>query len=610
MQEDVEALSEVKSRRDSKDGSMLPVEFVGEQPLDAEDEALKIEAYARFAEWRKDCEAYHSEATKCRKVYRLDDPEQDKGNRSKEKTLQLQTLKSTINNCVADQMDNMPEAMLVPEHLDVQDLATEMTDVVNFIMEQNNYTTYHRERVEDFFITGTSVTQIGWDETMDNGKGNICVVRHPIESMVWDPMAEDIQDARAIIKVSWHPRSWFAEHYPDTAKYIADESNDHENVGLPESSSVVLNEHEGLSLLLEYWYRRFDSKKKRYTINVAYFAGYALLDKMTDVYAHGRYPFVFDAFTKIMGQPVGEGMVKELVPMMRYINRYARYIDENLRYSCKARMLARKGSGIDLEQLADWEQNIVEGDSISEEQDVRWMETKPLSGMVTNQMLQFSSDMKMDSGQNQFSRGETAGGITAASAISALQEAGGKITRMRTSTLAAGFKKIVEQVLWLVAQYYDDERQAMVIGADLTPKPILLSANHLMGRKAKDGHMPPPPYIVQIQIQRRNPLRVQAQNDLMIQAYTMAAQAGQNFPLSVLFELLNVDGKDRILPKLREIDAQTQMLQQMQMQMQQMQQENENLRTSLDSYAASLTSDVGDLQGDAFGSGGNPMGMQ
>lgn len=100
-------------------------------------------------------------------------------------------------------------------------------------MEQNDYNTYHRERVEDFFITGTSVTQIGWDEQMDNGKGNVCVVRHPIESIVYDPMAENIQDARAIIKLSWHPLSWFAEHYPDTARYIADETNEHENIGKP-----------------------------------------------------------------------------------------------------------------------------------------------------------------------------------------------------------------------------------------------------------------------------------------------------------------------------------------------------------------------------------------
>lgn len=598
-----DALVEEKKRRDEDEGSMLPIEFVGEQPLSDEDELLRQEAYARLAEWQKDCHAYHVQADKCRKVYMLNDPDQDlPGTPEDRKALQLQTLKSTINNCVADQMDNTPEAMLIPQNASVQPIATEMTSVINYILEQNDYGTYHRERVEDFYITGTSVTQVGWDEEMDNGQGNIYLARHPIENILWDPMAEDVQDARAIIKLSWHPRSWFAEHWPDTAKYIADETNDHEDVGVPESALNVLNEHEGRSLLMEYWYRRYNAKNKRYTINVAYFAGNALLDKQTNVYAHGRYPFVFDAFTRIKGQPVGEGMVKELTPMMQYINRYAQYIDENLRYSCKTRMLVRNGAEIDMEALADWNQNVITGNRIAPDQDVRWLETKPLNGMVSNQMVQFQNDMKMDSGQNQFARGEAAGGITAASAISALQDAGSKITRMRTAVLSANFKKIVEQMLWLVAQYYDEDRQAMILGDDLMPKTITLSAEYLMRQKrAKDGHFPPPPYTVQIQIQRRNPMRVQAQNDLFIQAYTMSAQAGNNFPLSLLFELLNVDGKERILPRLRELDQQREMMQQMQMQMQQLQEENANLHTSLDSYANALAGSTDDLQSAAFG---------
>ena len=41
------------------------------------------------------------------------------------KTLQLQTLKSTVNNVVADQMLSMPEAKLLPETAGMQDAADE-----------------------------------------------------------------------------------------------------------------------------------------------------------------------------------------------------------------------------------------------------------------------------------------------------------------------------------------------------------------------------------------------------------------------------------------------------------------------------------------------------
>ena len=35
----------------------------------------------------------------------------------------------------------------------------------------------------------------------------------------------------------------------------------------------------------------------------------------------------------------------------------------------------------------------------------------------------------------------------------------------------------------------------------------------------------------------------------------MSAKAGQYFPLSVLFELLHVDGKERVLPVLRQMET-------------------------------------------------------
>lgn len=592
---------------DKEDGAVRPVLIVGEQKLSDDDKKLLEEAYGHLEAWQQDCQQYHSMAQECRSIYRLKDPYQDvPGTPEEQKALQLQTLKSTVNNCIGDQMDNTPEALMMPEAPYLQDIADEMTDVVRFVFEQNGFESLHRRRVEDFFIAGTAVTEIMWDADMDDGKGNIAVFRVPIENMIWDPAAGgDIQDSRAVIRLTWHPLSWYADHYPDTAPYVMDESQEHNNVGVPESAQSLVNQtEEGKAMMMEYWYRRYDAKKHQYIINVAYFAGHAMLDKYEDVYAHGRYPFQFDAFTPIEGQPVGEGMVYELKDMMRYINRYAHYIDENLRYASKSRMLVRKGSGINSKQLADWKQNLVEGDTI-DEQSVRWFDTKPLNGMVTQQMLQFQNDMKMDSGQNQFSRGETTGGVTAASAISSLQEAGGKITRMRTQTLSAGFKKIVEQILWLIAEFYDEDRTQMVTGTDGQMYQANLDPEYLFGpefapraRGKQAGHLPPPPYKVQINIQRRNPMRVDAQNNLMIQAYTMAAQAGQNFPLSALFELLTIDGKDRILPKLQEMDQTMAMMQQLQQQNQQLTEQNANMQQSLNSYANMLKSNVKGLQGD------------
>ena len=578
-------------------GAAEPLDFIGDQKLTEEEEALKREAYSRLDLWEPDCREFHQDARDCRLIYRLKDPYQDPpGTPRDQKMLQLQTLKSTLNNCIADQVDNTPEAMLVPQREDLQDVATDMNNVVKYIMQINHVKEFHRKRAQDMLITGTAVTQIKWDPDMDYGKGNISVSRFPIESMVWDPAATDVQSARAIFQLSWHPLSWYTEHFPDQAKYITDDTQEHNGVGLdPDLTGLSADQDEGKALLLEYWYRRYDKEQKRYTINVAYLAGGALLEVYKDIYAHGLYPFVFDVYTEIEGSMVGEGQVHELANMMRYINRYAHYMDINIAASSKMRMLARKGSGINLKQLADFSVGIVEGDVIDEE-NVRWMESKPFNGVTTQQMLQFQNDMKMDSGQSQFTRGEVTGGVDAASAIQLLQNAGSKITRLRTQTLSDGFLKIIEQVLWLAAEYYEDDRVAMITNELGMTIPVHLSSDYLMRPGKKKNRLEPPPYTVQVEINRKNPAAVQAQNDLFIQAYTMAAEAGQVFPLTALFQLLNVDGKDRILPTLAQVEATTQQMQALSQENEQLKGQVENLNQTLDGYASIISSNPGSQQ--------------
>lgn len=557
--------------------------------MNEKERKLVEEAYGRLQIWRDGCKEMHDRAREARSILLLQDPRQDAltaSRRKDKRTMQLQTLKSTFNNCVADQMDNMPEALMLPETKELETVAEDLTDIVRFVMARNNYESIHRRRVEDCFCTGTAVTQIAWDRDMDGGRGNVAIFRWPVESFLWDPASENIQDARAVFKVSWYPKSWFEQHYPDKAKDIGSDEGVYSGLGVPDAQDQSRPADEDKTMLVEYWYRLYDAKKRRYTINMAYLAGGILLEKQEDVYTHGMYPFVLDVYTPIEGLPVGDGLIQECAPMMRYVNRYADYIDMNLRMSSKGRLLVDKAAGIDRDALLDWESDVIEGDRIDASA-IQWMQTQPFTGAVTQQMLQLQTDIKQDSGQNQFTRGETAGGVTAASAISALQEAGGKITRLRTNVLNQGFKGIVEQVMWLISQFYDKNRVMFVTGKEdgvTKQREVTADPKRLFGER-KAGHMPPPPYTVQVQVQRRNPLRQQAQNELFMQAYSMSAQAGQLFPLSVLFELLHVDGKERILPVLRQNEqAQQQMLEmqatieQQAQQMQQLAAENANLK--------------------------------
>ncbi len=566
-----------------------------QQPLSEEQQELVHEVYGRLRVFWQGCREMHTRARESRLIYMCQDPRQDeKGVRGR--TIQLQTLKSTINNSIADQMDNMPEAMLLPETPELQEVADDATDAVRYVMQANDYPAVHRRLTEDFYVTGTSLVQVTWDKTMDYGKGNVALIRWPIDAFLWDPQCEDLQDSRAVFKLCWKPRSWFAAHYPEQAPFVgAEEYED----GMAERLSQADYDRaadEDRALMIEYWYRLFDADAGRYTINVAYCAGGALLDEQHDVYAHGLYPFVMATYNHIDGMPAGDGMAQELAPMMRYINRYHRYVDMNLKMSSKARMLTKRNANINRADLVDWSKDVIEGDQINEDS-IRWLQHAPLNGMIVQMMLQMQTDMKQDSGQSEFARGETAGSVSAASAISMLQEAGSKITRLRTKDLNDAYKKVVEQVLWLMAEFYDDKRKMLITGATGEQREVAMGAKYLFGHSTRlKGAIQPPPYAVQVNVYRSNPANVTAQNELFIKAYSMAAEAQQSFPLSALFGMLNVDGKDRILPILREIEAQNSQMKQLAQQNEQLAQQNgelskqaEKLSQLNNRYAAAMT---------------------
>ena len=257
---------------------------LNEQPLKKEDQDLVALIYERLDIFEEKNRPYHEKAKTCRRIVHMDDPFQDDPKTVKKngkRTLQLQTLKSTINNVVADQMLSMPEAKVVPETPEKQEAADDLQDILHYITYcANDYEQLHYRRCEDFYVTGTAITQISWDPDMSYGKGEVAMIRWPVEAFLWDPTAERLDDCRAVMKVSWHPLSWYTEHYPEAGQYVTADDGTHNNVGMTDGQ--IDSEHlsdEKRALLIEYWWREYNASTRRYTINVAYAAGHALLEK-------------------------------------------------------------------------------------------------------------------------------------------------------------------------------------------------------------------------------------------------------------------------------------------------------------------------------------------
>ena len=100
----------------------------------------------------------------------------------------------------------------------------------------------------------------------------------------------------------------------------------------------------------------------------------------------------------------------------------------------------------------------------------------------------------------------------------------------------------------------------------------------------------------------------------------MSAQAQQLFPLSSLFRMLNLDGKDKILPVIRSNENYQQQMQQMQQQLDQMGQqmeqmaaENQNLKQeymNVTNTLASVSARTGDSYAPSPGGGPDKVAQE
>jgi TolA-binding protein len=155
----------------------------------------------------------------------------------------------------------------------------------------------------------------------------------------------------------------------------------------------------------------------------------------------------------------------------------------------------------------------------------------------------------------------------------------------------------------------------MITGRNGKTREIKVDTKRLFGKKSK-GAVNPPPYTVQIEVSSRDPQRIADQNQMFMEAYTMSAQAQQFFPLSSLFNILNLDGKDKILPVIREnehyqeqMQALQQQVEQMSQQMEQMNQENQNLKRTVNQTTNALAQMSARRGGQAPQGPAGPEGM-
>ena len=556
--------------------TMLPDALIeGEQPLSEDEKALVRRAYTLYDKFRGDLREAHEEMRKARMMRQL---EQDNQSWT---APQSNTLNSCIDNVIADQIDNMPEARMYPERQETAQSAEEMTDVVSFVLYQAGWPGKYQQLMEDAVVTGTGVAQVVWNDEMLEGDGLPDItVWHP-EDFFPDPQYENLQDGRGCFKATRTTVAWVEEHYPNARGYVKAETTREAEATY---GSIQAPDGDRDTELLEFWYKRYDAKKKKTRVHMALMAGHALLysteldygverkgEFKEGVYAHGLYPFTMYKYRNVWRKPFGSGLIHDYRTQQEAIDRYQKYIDDNARHSSIQRYFIRKGSGIDASQVADLANVFIEWEGDDIRNVLQSTQASPINGQVYQMMQYLSDTMKQDCGQNQFSRGEGGLGVTAASAIEMLQNAGGKITRWHTEGFKDAFREMIEQLLWVLSEYMEPGRTLRIVGGWDTTGAMKERLVTLIATAREGDALPKPAYTVRVQVQRNNPGWIQEENNFVLQMAQICGQYGQPMSPEIVVSLLQgYPNKSAVLRAVQENSQIHVQMQQMQAQITQL----------------------------------------
>lgn len=488
------------------------------------------------------------------------------------------TLNSCVDNMIADQTDNMPEAKMVPEREETARSAEEMSDVVSFVLYHAGWPGKYQMLMEDTVVTGTGVAEVFWDDDMEDGEGMVNVIAWHPEDFYPDPMYENIQDGRGCFKVTHTTVAWVEEHYPQAKGYVTEDVYANQD----EEAQFDAPDGDAKTTLIEFWYKRYDAKKRRTRVHMAQFAGQALLYSTETgfgvpggertyregVYAHGQYPFTLFRYRDVWRKPFGTGLIHDYRETQNAIDRYAKYIDDNARESSIQRHFVRRGSGIHVEDVADLRKTIIEWEGSDIREVMQTVQAQPLNGQVYQMMQYLADTMKQDCGQNQFARGEGGLSVTAGTAIHALQEAGNKITRWHTERFKDAFREMIEQILWVLSEYLEPGRKLRIVGGWDSTGSMRERVIELVAPAVEGDALPRPAYTVRVQVQRNNPSQIQADNEFLMQVVQICAQYGTPLPPEAVIRLMEgYRTKSSILKAVDENSQTQQRLTQMQAQL-------------------------------------------
>ena len=471
----------------------------------------------------------------------------------------------------ADAMEAYPEPVILPREPDDRAEAELLSAVVPCILEQNAFERTWSDAMWQKLKTGTAAYRVGWDPNKLGGLGDISIERVDLLNLFWEPGIADIQRSKFVFFTHLEDNDELEEEFPQLRGRLR---------GNPFTATRFLYDDavslDGKSTVVEAYYRR-----KRAGRTVLHYVKYvgdtvlysteegegdttvgdgteavpcevdsAIAPNAIGLYAHGRYPFVLDPLFPVEGSPCGYGFVDLCHNNQTAIDLMRSAIIKNTVVGATPRYFQRIDGSVNEEEFADLGRSLVHVSGNLGEDSLRQIGFSPLSGVYMDVLNSSIQELRETSGNTETSTGNISSGVTAASAIAALQEASGKGSRDSTRSSYIAYAQIVELCIELIRQFYGLPRSFRIAGRAGAEEYIRFSNAGLCPRPQPFGAALPV-FDVKVSAQKRNAYSRLSQNELAMELYRMGIfdEGKEQEALSCL-RMMEFDGRDELIGRI------------------------------------------------------------
>ena len=499
---------------------------------------------------------------------------------------------NSIANKHADAMDNYPAPNVLPRAADDEQTARVLSSILPVVLEQADYEQVYSDTWWRKLKQGTGVKGVFWDPEQRGGVGEITVRPMNLLMLYWEPGVDDIQASPNFFSLSLEDTDQLTERWPQL------EGHSTSALEVPHYLHDGGLDTNGKSVVVDWYYKKRNAEGRRVLHYCKFCNGVVLYASENDpeyagrgFYDHGQYPFVFDPLFVEEDSPAGFGYIDVMKECQTAIDRMNHAMDENVLLSSKQRYVLSDAAGVNEEELADFSRDIVHVVGRLGDDSFRPLQTTGLQGNSLSYRNSRIEELKEISGNRDMTQGGTAGGVTAASAIAALQEAGSKLSRDMLKSAYRAFAKECYLIMDLMRQFYDEERIFRIIGETGRSEFVhfsgaALRAQALPGVGGVELGSREPVFDIVVSAEKKSTFSRLSQNETAKECYQLGFFAPRNADAALAaLEMMDFEGIEKVRQRVRQNGTLAQRLEQLQSQLVQLKQgplsgPGENLSTA------------------------------